>query len=159
MSIAKKGSRKIIVNTIAYRWRVPKYKRISDWKIEREVLSEKYMEVAQAYGLGSVADIVFNIPIELYENPKSKIILKYFGLCVDGFMGPEQLAQIKPKLINEIIREALIKGWNPNKKGDIKIELYENTGKRHRPAILVLPDHMNNEVIGYDNLIKAIQIL
>ncbi len=158
MSIQKKGSRKITVNNSDYRWRVSRFRRISDYRVENEVLSEEYIKVAEKYGLGSVADIVFNIPIELYDVPKSKIIVKYFGLCVDGFLGPEQFAQIKPKLISQIIEDAILQGWNPNQKGNFTIEIYENTGKKHRPAILVLPNFGNQDLKNYDNLVKAIQI-
>ena len=159
MSISKTGSRKIAVNGVDYRWRVSRYRMVSDWKIEQDILSEDYLKVARQYGLGSVADIIFNIPIELFNDPKSKIILKYFGLCVDGFLGPEQITQVKPQLIAQVIEKSLLNGWNPHCKGDHTIKLYENSGEKHRPAVLVLPDIMNEGITNYDNLVTAIRIL
>lgn len=158
MSIAKKGSRKITVNGTHYRWRVSRPRKISDYRSESNLLSEDYLNTARKYGLGDVADIVFNVPIELYESPGSKILMKYFGLCVDGFLGPEQFAQIKPSLIAEIIEESIKKGWKPEEKGDFHIELFENTGKKQRPAILVLPN-MNEHMDNYDNLVKPVKII
>jgi hypothetical protein len=159
MSIAKKGSRKITVNGINYRWLVSRrYKQISDWHVDTEVLDEKFVEIAQRFGLGEVADVVFTIVIELYDTPQSKIVANYFDIIVDGFIGPEQFAQIKPKLISELIKQAINNAWNPRVKGDYKLEIFEKSGEKHKPVILALPN-LNTDVLDYDNLVKLIKIL
>ncbi len=158
MGILKVGSRKITVDGVDYRWRVPRYKKLSDWKNGSNVLSEEYMKVAEYYGLGKVADIVLNIPIELYSNPKSKIELKYFGLCIDGFLGREQLIQIKPQLIVKVIDKALSDGWNPNLKGNYKLKLYENSSEKYKPAILLFPDETNDTIKNYVNVVTLVEV-
>lgn len=157
MSLSKKGTRKIIVNGVYYRWRVSQYQIVSNWRVDAEVIDGKYLEIAQRFGLGDIADVVFNIVIELYDDPKSKMIVKYFGLVVDGFLGPEQFVQIKPKLVSELIGHGTNNGWVPNLKGDYKLEIFENSGKKHRPAVVVLPN-LNDEVVDYENFVKPIKI-
>ena len=157
MTIPKKGSRKISVDGVDYRWIVSKYKIISDWRKETELLDEQYLQAASKFGLGDVADVVFGIAIELAENPVSIISAKYFGLVVDGFLGIEQLVSIKPKLISEIIQYSIKAGWNPNVRGNHVLEIVENTKEKHRPALLLLPGFGNN-IKNYDNHVKMVQI-
>jgi hypothetical protein len=157
MAIVKKGSRKIAVEGIEYRWRVSKYRNVSNWRHDSNVIDGVYQAAAKQYGLGDIANVVFNIPVELYENPVSKIMIKYYGIVVDGFLGIEQLGSIKPTLISQIIKESLLSGWLPNSKGDYSIEVVENTGESHRPAILLLPG-FGPDIKNYDNQIKLIQI-
>ena len=130
---------------------------ISDWHIDTGIVDERYLKIAQRFGLGKVADVVFNITIDLYEKTKSKILVKYFALIIDGFMGPEQYTQIKPGLVAEIIKQSIASGWDPSAKGDFNVEIFENTGEKHRPAILVLPG-INEDVVDYDNVVKLIRI-
>ncbi|MEO0770830.1 MAG: hypothetical protein AAFY72_15660, partial [Cyanobacteria bacterium J06649_4] len=61
-AMARKGSRKITVAGIDYRWRVNRPRRISDWRMERERLDEKFCAIAEQYGLREVADVVFRDP-------------------------------------------------------------------------------------------------
>jgi len=138
MAMARKGSRKITVAGIDYRWRVNRPRRISDWRMERERLDEKFCAIAEQYGLREVADVVFHIPIELYSEPTSKILVKYFGLVVDGFLGIEQVTKVKPSLIAEIIREALQNGWQPEEKEDVIVEIFDNSAQQHCPAVMVM---------------------
>lgn len=159
MSIAKKGSRKITVADVDYRWRVSRPRRTSDWRSDRTVLNETYLKLAAKYGLGEVADVIFNIPIELYTEPKSKILIKYFGLIIDGFLGVEQFSQVKPGLISQIISDSRQQGWNPTKKGDYPIEIFENTGEPHRPAIIVLPGINEASMTEYANLVKVVKLI
>ena len=125
MGMAKKGSRKLVVDGVSYRWRVSRPRRISAWRRAPELLDEKYLAIAEQYNLGEVADVVFYIPIEHYSNPKSKLLIRYFGLVVDGFLGIEQFSRIKPGLIADIIREASSRGWRPEQKGDCVVEIFE----------------------------------
>lgn len=159
MSLSKKGSRRIIVNGVDYRWKVSRYKLISEWRSEPDLLSEDYLKAAGKYGLGDIADVVFNIVIELYDNPQSKIIVKYFGLCVDGFLSIETLVQIKPQLVADIIEKSTLNGWIPAHKENYTGNLFENSGKIHRPAILILPDIMNDKIQNYDNSVFGIRII
>ena len=122
------------------------------------MLDETYLQIAEHYRLGHIADILFNIPIELYSQPKSKILVKYFGLAVDGFLGIEQFAQIKPGLISRIISESIQHGWEPTQKGDYPIEIFENTGERHRPAIIVLPGINEARMNEYANLVRVMAL-
>ena len=157
MSMAKKGSRKITVEGVDYRWGVSRYRLVSDWRIDTDFVGEKYVEIARRFGLGEVADVVFNIVIELYQDPKSRIRVKYFGLIIDGFLGPEQYTQIKPRLIAEIVEQSITNGWDPGSRGDYNLEIIENTGEKSRPAVLVLPG-FNDDVVDYDNIVKPIRI-
>ncbi|WLQ16402.1 hypothetical protein O5O45_10775 [Hahella aquimaris] len=123
MAMPKKGSREISVDGIDYRWRVSRYRIISDWRKETEVLDERYLKAAERYGLGQVADVVFKITVELRNNPASVISVNYFGLVVDGFLGIDQLVSIKPKLVSEIIRASIQAGWNPESQGNHTVEI------------------------------------
>lgn len=158
MAIAKKGSRKITVQGHIFRWRVNGYSIKSEWRSESKVLSEEYTEIAAKYGLGEIADITFHIPVELYESPASKIIIKCFGFCVDGFLGIEQLLEIKPKTIAAVIEHFLNEGWDPRNKGDRYIELYEQSNTNN-PSILVIPGFMNDNVKDYPNILSALKII
>ena len=157
MGIPKKGARKLIVKDIEYRWRVSRYRLVSDWRIDTEIVDKKYLGVAKQFGLGDVADVIFTIAIERYNEPQSKLIVKYYGLIIDGFLGPEQLVQIKPSLVKTLILESLSHGWHPGQKGDFTLDLFENTGSKLRPAILVLPG-INDSIRDYENLIKPIKL-
>ena len=127
------------------------------------MLDEVYYKIAAQYGLGQVADVVFNIPIELYHEPKSKILAKYFGIIIDGFLGIEQVAQIKPGLVTNIIRESLRNGWNPSAKGDYMVEIFEReaiggSAEKLRPAVNVMPGINEASMLEYDNLIRLIEV-
>lgn len=158
MAITKKGSRKIHVRGCDYRWRVNKFRKVSDWRKESGILQEAYAAAAAKYGLGAVADITFNVPIERYENPVSKIMVKCFGFCVDGFLGIETLMGIKPRTIAAIIEHFLDEGWAPSVKGDRYTELYEQSGDQ-TPALLVIPSYMNDDMKDYAHKVQVQQIL
>jgi len=116
------------------------------------------LEIAQKYGLGDTVDVLFNFVVELFADPISKIVVKYYGLVIDSFLGFEQFTQIKPPLVAQIIEQAIDNGWTPNQKGDYKVELFENSGQKHRPAVLVLPG-FNADTNDYENIIKPIQTI
>jgi hypothetical protein len=136
MSIPKTGSRKIRVNGEEFRWRITRFQKTSDWRSGEGVMSEDYMRHARYYGLGDIKDIVFRIPVELYEKPVSKVLINYRGLLVDGFHGPEQLVTVKPKLIAWVINKCLENGWDPHKKPDLHVMILENE-KQAEPGVLV----------------------
>lgn len=102
-------------------------------------------------------DVLFNLVIEKYREPVSKVIVKYYGLVIDGFLGIDQFTKIKPSFVAQIIEQALGGGWLPDQNGDFKLEIFENSGQKHRPAVLLLPG-LNDDVQDYGNIIKPIQI-
>ena len=157
MSLPKKKSRKISVRGNEFRWLVSDWHRISDWSADSEFVDRTYLEIARNFGLGDTADVYFNLVIEQYSKPVSKVIVNYYGMVVEGFLGYEQFTQIKPSFVAQIIEQAIEGGWQPNQKGDYQIKVYENSGEKHRPAVLVLPG-LNEGAKGYENLIKPIQI-
>mgnify|MGYP006955658625 CR=1 FL=1 len=126
-----------------------------------ELLDQRWLATARGFGLGDVADIVFNIPIERYEAPASRLLVKYYAMIVDGFLGPEQFTQIKPSLIREIIVHARAAGWDPGAKGEQILELVENAGLPHRPALLLLPEWPATrapELAGYEPRIQVLKL-
>jgi len=155
MAITKKGSKKIIVRGIVFRWRVNAYRIKSVWKSGKETLSNEYLAAATPFRLGDVQDIVFNVPVELYDQPVSKIMITGFSHCIDGFMGPEQIMEIKPKTIANIIERMLDDGWDPSKKGDRNAELHDHNDDKHNPIVLIIPGVINTDLAGCTNAAKA----
>lgn len=157
MAIPKKGSRKIIVDDIEYIYRVSKPKKKSDWREEENELNENFLNYAQHYGLGQVMDVNFGIVIQLSKKPVSNIFVKYHSIVIDGFLGIEQITQIKPNLIAHLIKTALLDGWNPSEKGDYRLTLAEQNTKDKEPIVLQLPD-MNNSITDYTNIDRPVKI-
>jgi hypothetical protein len=57
MGIAKKGSRRIDVDGVSYRWRVSRWRQLSDWKpADLELLDPRWLERGRGFGLVDVAD-------------------------------------------------------------------------------------------------------
>ena len=129
MAISKNGSRKIIVDEVKYLYKVSKIKNKSGWREQEDELDDTFMKYASYYGLGKVKDITINIVIQLMENPVSNMFIKFNTILVDGFMGAEQITQIKPKLISELINKGLNDGWKPSEKGDYRLSLLETQTK------------------------------
>ena len=72
MTIPKMGSRRIVVDGLAYRWRVSRWRKISGWSPDRlELLDPRWLEQARRFGLGDVADVTFTIAVELHDKPAS----------------------------------------------------------------------------------------
>lgn len=158
MTMPRKGSRKIVLAGIAYRWHASRWRKISGWSpASLELLDPRWLEQARRFGLGDVADVAFTIAVELYDKPVSRIRVQYYAMVVDGFLGFEQLTQLKPRLVRTIIERALASGWSPDKSGDFSLEIVENTGQERRPALLVLPG-LNNDIEGYENRMVPIRI-
>ncbi|MEM6800489.1 MAG: hypothetical protein AAF696_03740, partial [Bacteroidota bacterium] len=157
MAISKKGARKIHVNGVDYLYKVSKVKKKSVWREQNDELNDTFMKYASYFGLGEVRDITINIVVQLSDRPVSTYFIKIHTLLVSGFMGPEQITQIKPKFVRELIFKGLKDGWNPAKEGDARLTILESQTKEHQPLILQLPD-MNEGVEDYQNLERPIEI-
>jgi len=103
MAIAKKGSRKIEIDGVAYRWIIrgkPTY--------------------SQAINQSNLTAVV-----ELYENPVSKLIIDFLQPRSDSWVTSSK-TEIGPSHIESSIRKALSKGWQPSKKGG-NLEVKQST--------------------------------
>lgn len=98
MAIPKKGARKITVDGVEYRWRIR-------WK-------PTYSQCIDQGGLAAA--------VELYEKPQSALLIYFPWARYDSWLGvPEH--PITPKLIEESVKAALVKGWQPDKRGGFEI--------------------------------------
>ena len=158
MAISKKGSRKIVVNQVPYLYKVSKIKKKSDWRTQKDELNDTFMKYASYYGLGQVKDITINVVVQLQERPVSRLLIKVHTILVDGFMGAEQITQIKPQLIAQLITQCLDDGWKPAEKGDFRLNLVEKQTKDKQPVILQLPN-MNEGITDYENLDRPIEVI
>jgi hypothetical protein len=140
MAISKKGSRKIIVDNIEYLYKISKVKQKSEWREQEDELDDIFMRYANYYGLGKVKNISINIVIQLKEHPISSFFIKFNTILVDGFMGAEQITQIKPKFISQLIHKGLNDGWKPNKKGNYRLNLLEKNTKETKKVVFQLPN-------------------
>jgi hypothetical protein len=103
MAIPKKGSRKIIVNEIEFRWRVR-------WKpTDSQAVCDSNMTAA----------------IEFYENPQSVLSVEFPWVRYDAWFGVAE-QPITPKIIEICIKNALAQGWKPNEKGKTFVIKHEN---------------------------------
>ena len=93
MAIPKKGSRKIVVDGVEYRWRVR-------WK----------PSYSQAIG-----ETNLTAAIELYENPQSILSITFPWVRYDAWIGAAE-HPITPKLIENCVLNALVQGWKPDQK-------------------------------------------
>jgi hypothetical protein len=137
MGMAKKGSRKIDVDGTTYRWRVSHWRQVSDWQADAEFLDERFLQAARQFGLGDVAAVLFHVVIERHADPRSRITAKYHSFVVDGFLGFEQLAQIKPGFVAGLIRRCLGTGWDPAGRSSMEVEIFERVERDRRDAVLL----------------------
>ena len=72
-------------------------------------------------------------------------------------MGAEQILKVTPKLISNLILEALDNNWNPAKKEDHRMNIVEKHSKNKEPVILKLPD-LELEINNYQNIDKPYEI-
>lgn len=159
MTLARRGSRAIVVGGVAYRFKVSRWRKVSDWKpADAGLVDERWLEQARRLGLGAVANVRFGIAVELAEAPVSKIVAGYHALVVDGFLGPEQFTRIGPSLIASLIEYATGSGWRPSERGDFRLEIVENTGRPGRPALLVLPG-LTEADPSYERRVVPLRIL
>lgn len=157
MAISKKGSRKINVNGVEYLYKVSKIKKKSEWRKQEDELNDTFTKYANHYGLGKVKDITINIVIQLESNPVSNFFVKINSILVDGFMGSEQITQITPKFVSQLISKGLNDGWKPSLKGDYRISILETKTKEKEPVILQIPN-MNEGIENYQNLERPFEI-
>ncbi|MDW3652717.1 MAG: hypothetical protein R8P61_36905 [Bacteroidia bacterium] len=157
MAISKKGSRKITVANTDYLYKVSKLKKKSDWREQQNELDETFMKYASYYGLGKVKDATINLVVQSADLPRSHLFVKFHTLQVAGFMGPEQILEIKPALVAKLIEKALKEGWRAKQKGDHRFTLAQKWQENKKPVILQLPQ-MNKEAGTYENLEKPIEI-
>ncbi|SHI49040.1 hypothetical protein SAMN02745181_0242 [Rubritalea squalenifaciens DSM 18772] len=94
MALPQKGSRKIVVDGIAYRWTIRK--------------KPSYDQALCASSLTAAA--------ELYVDPASTLSIEFKGFRADNWMQEEGLA-IGPKEIAQAIRQALQAGWQAEEHG------------------------------------------
>ncbi|MEL6255780.1 MAG: hypothetical protein AAFR87_27490, partial [Bacteroidota bacterium] len=147
----------ITVKNINYLYKVSKLKKKSDWREQHNELDETFMKYASYYGLGKVKDATLNLVVQSAEKPTSHLFIKCHTLQVAGFMGPEQIQEIKPAMVAKLIQKAIEEGWEPNEKGDHRITLAQKWQENKSPVILQLPQ-MNEEIGDYPNLEKPIEI-
>lgn len=156
--LARKSARKLVVAGVAYRYKVSRWRRISDWKpASAGLVDERWLQRARALGLGDVADVRFTIAIELEDEPVSKTIVTYHAHVIDGFLGPEQLTRIQPSLVAKLIEQSLTAGWNPKERGDLRLHLVDNGPLPERPALLVLPG-LTSDIQDYENRIQVVRV-
>jgi len=128
MTMPRKGSRIIVVEDVRYRWRVLPWKNVKNWRPAKAgLLNEAWVQHAQKFGLGEVADGEFDICIEAEEDPRSQAICTYHALVFYGLLAPEKFTQIKPSLVREIILRSRQQGWKPQEKGNFHLNIVENS--------------------------------
>ena len=98
MAIPKKGSRKIVVDNVLYRWRIR-------WK-------PSYSQECQDNCLCAAA--------EIYENPQSALHIA-FPWARYKLYSSFNVEPVTPRHIELMIRKALEKGWQPNKNGNFEV--------------------------------------
>lgn len=157
MAFPKKGTRKIEVEGNQFFYKISKLKKKSDWRLQENELDEKFMKYASHYGLGMVKDATINIAVQLASNPISNMYIKFHTVIVDGFMGAEQIIEIKPNMISRLIQKGMNDGWDPERQGDFRMELAQKWADQKAPVILQLPN-MNEDVGDCENLEEPIEI-
>ncbi|MFN8577026.1 MAG: hypothetical protein U0354_09235 [Candidatus Sericytochromatia bacterium] len=96
MSIPKKGSRKIVVENINYRWTIRKNATYSQ----------------SCFGTNLL------VAVELFEVPSCTLSINFPNTRFDNLVkGNENSKIITPKLIEYCIKDAINKGWEPDKNG------------------------------------------
>ncbi|WP_444909972.1 hypothetical protein [Microbulbifer sp. TRSA005] len=94
MAIPKKGSRKIVVNTVEYRW----------------IVRSK-----PTYSQGAFGDDM-TAAVELAESPGQVLSITFPWIRCDSWIGIPEVP-VTPKDIEASITAALQIGWQPEKKG------------------------------------------
>jgi hypothetical protein len=156
--LARKSSRKLVVGDVAYRYKVSRWRKVSDWRpASADLVDERWLERARALGLGDVADVELTIAIERQDEPVSKTIVTYHAHVIDGFLGIEQFTRIQPSLVATLITKSLSAGWKPDERGDVRLHLVENSPLPERPALLVLPG-LVADVEDYENRIQVVRV-
>ncbi len=90
MGIPKKGSRKISVDGIEFRWKIRK---------------------KPSYGQ-AIDESNLTAAIELYDSPRTTLIVTFPFTRPDSWISPSN-DSVKPSDIKDSIIQAIQKGWNP----------------------------------------------
>ncbi|WP_353777682.1 hypothetical protein [Winogradskyella sp. 3972H.M.0a.05] len=105
MSIPKKGTRKISVNELKFRW----------------LIRKKATYTQSVYGIGKL-----HVAVELEENPKTSLLI-HTDRNHPNDIETEIVNPIKPSDISNWIKQALELGWNPSKFGSpFRTKIVEN---------------------------------
>ena len=96
MAIPKKGTRKITVNDLAFRW----------------LIRRKATYGQTDYGIGKL-----HVAVELEENPGTSLFI-FTDRKHPKDYGAEKINPVKPSDISNWIKQALEIGWNPLKSGN-----------------------------------------
>ena len=94
MTILRKGSRKIIVDSVDYRWRVRR----------RPTYSQ------------SVADANLTVAIDLADSPKCTLVIDVNRPHPSAWLGSTTIG-VTPSEVASLIRKALADGWQPTVSG------------------------------------------
>ena len=94
MAVPKKGSRKIVVESVEYRWRIRR---------------------KSSYGQ-EIGESNLTASVELYRNPQNTLSITFPWLRLDTWFGSLE-EPVTPKLIETVIKNAIYQGWNPVEKG------------------------------------------
>ena len=95
MAIPKKGTRKIKINELEYRW----------------LIRKKATYGQTDYGIGKL-----HVAVELDEKPGTSLFI-YTDRKHPKDIETEVVNPIKPSDISKWIKQALLIGWNPSEKG------------------------------------------
>lgn len=159
--LARKGSRKIVVDGVAYRWQASRWKQKSERHSPADgSLDPQWLAVARQFGLGGVIEVSFTIGVELYDRPMSKIRATLCSHVVDGFLGYEQTTRITPRMVRMLIEQALSDGWDPTGRRNYEVTLVEHQDEPTQPALLVLPDtDLIQDIEGYKTRVRVVRLV
>ena len=96
MSIPKKGSRKITVDGLEYRWTIRK---------------------KPSYGQ-AIDESNLTAAIELYDSPGTTLVITFPFTRPDSWISPGN-ESVKPSDIKDSIIRAVQQGWKPDSKGSV----------------------------------------
>ena len=93
MALPTKGSRKIVVDGVEYRWAIRR--------------KPTYFEATNQAGLRAA--------VELHENPVSVLTIDFGFARNDNWLNDSKV-EVRPRHIQEAIQQALASGWEPGTK-------------------------------------------
>lgn len=158
--IPRKGSRKLIVGDVAYRWVVSRWRRRSAWgPAEAGAIDARWLAVAQRFGLGEVANVAFTLAAELEQEARSRLVVTIHAHVIDGFLGPEQTTRVTPRTARELIEEATRGGWDPHGAESFALSAFDRSTSPSEPKLLLLPDvDVFPDIEGYAAKVRAVKV-
>ena len=96
MATRRTGSRRLVVDGVAYRWRIRK---------------------RATYSQTDYGSSTLHIAVELAEQSGTVLVLYTDLLHPAGWGGTRQVVQIRPSDVTDWVRQALIAGWIPSLPG------------------------------------------